>query len=124
LGKEESVYCYEKIVSCSIHDSAVFILLFVGIGLSLLIAFNIPKYFAPFSISVIFPLGMAVISFGGAYSLIRSSLFAAKDRKTDNRKDDDSKTYSGSSALIRMLKNQNPDRTYFTPSSFAELVKK
>lgn len=96
----------------------------MGIGLSLLIAFNIPKYFAPFSISVIFPLGMAVISFGGAYSLIRSSLFAAKDRKTDNRKDDDSKTYSGSSALIRMLKNQNPDRTYFTPSSFAELVKK
>jgi len=100
------------------------ILLLVGIGLSLFIAFNIPKFFAPFSTSVIFPLGMTVLSFGGAYTLIRRYLLAAKDRETDKRKDDDSKYYSGSCALTRMLNNQNPGRVYFTPSRFAELGKK
>lgn len=99
------------------------ILLFVGIGLSLFIAFNLPKFFAPFSTSVLFPLGMTALSFGGAYTLLRSYLLAAKDRKTDKRKDDDSKYYSGSIALIRMLQNQNSERTYFTPSKFAALGK-
>ena len=99
------------------------VLLFVGIGLLLLIIFNISDFFNPFSASIFLALGFAALSLGGSYKLFRSYLLAGKERKTDNRKADDSKYYSGSFALIKMLQEQNPKRAYFTPSTFASLKK-
>lgn len=99
------------------------VLLFVGIGLLLLIIFNISDFFDPFSASIFFPIGFAVLSFGGSYTLFRSYLLAGKERKTDNRKADDSKYYSGSFALMKIMQDQNPKRAYFTPSTFASLKK-
>ncbi|MGI6091096.1 MAG: hypothetical protein ACOYEL_06905 [Saccharofermentanales bacterium] len=111
----------EGIMSLSIVMS--FVLLLVGIGLLFLIAFNLPDFFDPFSASILILLGFAALSFGGSYGLFRSYSLAAKDRKTDIRKDDDSKYYSGSFALMKMMQKQNPKRAYFTPSSYASLRK-
>lgn len=115
--------CIYKTETMGLSMVMSIVLLFVGIGLLLLIIFNISDFFDPFSASIFFPLGFAVLSFGGSYKLFSSYLLAGKERKTDNRKADDSKYYSGSFALIKIMQGQNPKRAYFTPSAFASLRK-
>lgn len=115
--------CIYKTGTMALSIVMSIVLLFVGIGFLLLIIFNISDFFNPFSASIFLALGFVALSFGGSYKLFHSYLLARKERETDNRKDDDSKYYSGSFALIKMLQEQNPKRAYFTPSAFASLRK-